>query len=87
MTDLDTFETDNLYLGAFLMLKKIDKVGNSTDERGHVTFKFADVEVCNQLRAQYELSDVTISIPDYLMYLDRLRDIVNFGRPRRQRRL
>jgi len=88
MTNPDQFETDNLYLGAFLLLKKIDKIGYTVNERSHVTFQFADKEQCEQLRAQYELSDVSISIPDYLMYLDRLRDVVSIalGRPTRPAR-
>ena len=86
----DQFETDNLYLGAFLLLRKIDKIGYTVDERGHITFQFADHDQCEQLRAEYELAEVTISLPDYLMYLDRLRDIITqvLGRPsKRQKRV
>jgi len=83
MADEDIFSTDNLYLAAFLMVKRIERVGNSRDERGRVTFKFAGKQECEQLRAQYELSEVTVSIPELVMHLNRLRDIV-FGGHKRQ---
>ena len=84
MGEEDIFVTDNLYLSAFLSLQRIERVGYSRDERGRVTFKFAGKEPCDQLRARYELSEVPISIPEFVMHLNRLRDIVFGGSAHRK---
>ena len=84
MGEEDIFVTDNLYLSAFLSLQRIERVGYSRDERGRVTFKFAGKETCDQLRARYELSEVSISIPEFVMHLNRLRDIVFGGSAHRK---
>lgn len=72
----DIYETDDLWLAAFLRVSRVDLLGHRRDERRHVFFRFAGQVECQQLRAIYLLGDVTLSLADFRMHLNRLLDIV-----------
>jgi len=82
--DNEVFKTDNVYLAAFLAVRRMERLTYSVDENGRYTFIFADHDTCDQLRSQYELTEVQISMPDFIMHVNRLRDIIFGGHRRKQ---